>query len=566
MPPVLVDREPWTLVVIVLLTAGCGVAAVRAEHSGRRSQGSQGTRGTRAVQGARYGWLGWVLAAALVGATAYAAVQILLLDLHLPDSSSRVITVAGWASSGLLASVLLPAGFLAVALPPLPRSLPRWVLPLVAAACAEALVVAAPFGLQQARTLLDLVVGCTVGLVLALLAWWGLLRLVRPAAATGAATGGGTGARNEGRAALAAGRWGLLLPGAVAMVGDVLGLELWVPASPATGMLVPAVGAFVVGLLVLMGVGAAVRRWPGPTAGIAALALVGVGTYAIAQGAFGQTMVVVGTYGSPRDPLPVLPVGFGHNASVLGGIQGAMLLALGLWMFPSTVLPDVRRLLGRAPDPALTARVQELTETRAEAVSSAAAELRRIERDLHDGAQGRLVAIGMNLRAAEDLMGTSPQEATALITEARHASAAALEELRGLVRGICPPMLADRGLGEALRALAMDLPLPCATEIDLPEPPERLDAPVESAVYFAVAELVTNAVRHADARTVRIRAVLTDGVLRVEVTDDGAGGADPAAGSGLAGVERRLAAFDGILAVSSPPGGPTIVAMEVPCR
>jgi signal transduction histidine kinase len=124
-------------------------------------------------------------------------------------------------------------------------------------------------------------------------------------------------------------------------------------------------------------------------------------------------------------------------------------------------------------------------------------------------------------------------------------------------------VLADRGLGEAIRALAMDLPLPCETEIDLPG---RLDTPVESACYFAVAEVVTNAVRHASARSLRIRAArTTGGLLRIEVVDDGVGGADPAAGSGLAGVERRLAAFDGILAVSSPTGGPTIVVMEVPC-
>jgi signal transduction histidine kinase len=123
-------------------------------------------------------------------------------------------------------------------------------------------------------------------------------------------------------------------------------------------------------------------------------------------------------------------------------------------------------------------------------------------------------------------------------------------------------MLADRGLGEAVRALALDLPLPCETEIDLPE---RLDAPLESACYFAVAEMVTNAVRHASARGLQIRMAQADGLLRIEVVDDGVGGADPTRGSGLAGVERRLAAFDGILAVSSPPGGPTIVVMEVPC-
>jgi signal transduction histidine kinase len=168
----------------------------------------------------------------------------------------------------------------------------------------------------------------------------------------------------------------------------------------------------------------------------------------------------------------------------------------------------------------------------------------------------------MNLRGAEDLIRSNPEEAAALVVEARVASAAALEELRCLVRGICPPVLADRGLGEAVRALALDLPLPCETEIDLPE---RLDASLESACYFAVAEVVTNAVRHASAQHLRIQMTRTGAQLRIAVSDDGVGGADPARGSGLAGVERRLAALDGILAVSSPPGGPTVVVMEVPC-
>jgi signal transduction histidine kinase len=293
-----------------------------------------------------------------------------------------------------------------------------------------------------------------------------------------------------------------------------------------------------------------------------ALGLVGIGAYDSLQGVFGGSLVVVKTFGSAHWPPPGIPGDAGNHMAVLGGIQGVLLLALGLWLLPMTVLPDARRLLGRGSDPALARRLRVLTETRAEAVTSAAAELRRIERDLHDGAQGRLVAIGMNLRSAEEMFLSSPQEAAALVTEARVASAAALEELRSLVKGICPPVLADRGLGEAVRALALDLPLPCETEIDLPG---RLDTPVESACYFAVAEVVTNAVRHASARGLRIRMARTGGLLRIEVVDDGLGGADAARGSGLAGVERRLAAFDGILAISSPPGGPTIVVMEVPC-
>jgi signal transduction histidine kinase len=221
--------------------------------------------------------------------------------------------------------------------------------------------------------------------------------------------------------------------------------------------------------------------------------------------------------------------------------------------------------------------VEQLTQTRADAVDSAAAELRRVERDLHDGAQARLVALGMNLRAVERLIPTSPQAAIALVAEARETSSKALTELRDLVRGIYPPVLADRGLADAVRALALDTPIRTETDIDLPG---RLDAPVESACYFAVAEALANAVKHSSARLVQIRirhspaprssrpraaVIPAAGVLRIEVTDDGTGGADPARGTGLQGVERRLGTFDGILAVNSPPGGPTMIIMEVPC-
>jgi signal transduction histidine kinase len=356
-------------------------------------------------------------------------------------------------------------------------------------------------------------------------------------------------ARLAGADASRSARWALLLPAVVVMTGDLFGLELWQSAPPGTGI-GPAVTAYLVGLALLAAVVAGLVRWPGAAANLAVLGLVGIGAYDVAQSGFGQHLVEVRKFGSPRMPAPSLPFEMvAHHASVLGGIQGAVLLALGLWLLPRTVLADAGRLLGRGPDPALARRVRELTERRADAVSSAAAELRRIERDLHDGAQGRLVTIGMNLRVAEEMIHSDPHEAAALVVEARVASAAALEELRGLIRGMHPPMLADRGL-------------PCETEVDLPE---RLAAPLESACYFAVAEVVTNAVRHASAHGLQIRMARTDGLLRIEVVDDGVGGADPTRGTGLAGVERRLAAFDGILAVSSPPGGPTIVVMEVPC-
>jgi signal transduction histidine kinase len=220
----------------------------------------------------------------------------------------------------------------------------------------------------------------------------------------------------------------------------------------------------------------------------------------------------------------------------------------------------VRDMLERVT---LASRVEVLTQSRAEAVDSAAAELRRLERDLHDGAQARLVAIGLSLRALEKMIPVNSGAATALAVECRESSALALGELRDLVRGIYPPVLAERGLGDAVRALALDSPVNVATEIDLAGRPP---APVEAAVYFAVAEALSNVAKHADARRALARVYHRDGMLRAEVTDDGAGGADPAHGTGLAGIERRLGAFDGILAVSSPVGGPTIIVIEVPCE
>jgi signal transduction histidine kinase len=232
----------------------------------------------------------------------------------------------------------------------------------------------------------------------------------------------------------------------------------------------------------------------------------------------------------------------------------------------------------QARQDALAHRVARLTESRADAVDTQAAELRRIERDLHDGAQARLVAMGMNLGAAEALLDLHPEAARALLIEARESSAKALTELRELVRGIHPPVLADRGLGDAVRALALDSPLPVSVTADLPG---RLEPAVESAAYFAISELLTNVAKHAHAHTVRIDLWYRDRRLRVTCADDGQGGAvvGPSdavpgqvagarvrsGGSGLAGIERRIGTFDGIMAVHSPAGGPTTVTLEIPC-
>ncbi|WP_307801704.1 sensor histidine kinase [Actinomadura violacea] len=211
---------------------------------------------------------------------------------------------------------------------------------------------------------------------------------------------------------------------------------------------------------------------------------------------------------------------------------------------------------------ALAARVEQLAESRSETVDASAAELRRIERDLHDGAQARLVALSMNIGLAEEMMKHDPEMAAKLLAEARESSGTALTELRDLVRGIHPPVLAERGLDGAVRALALTLPLPVDVHVDLPG---RAEAPVESAAYFAVAEMLANVVKHSGAARAWLQIEHSGGRLIMIIGDDGTGGADPAAGSGMRGIERRLAAFDGTMAVTSPPGGPTVVTLELPC-
>jgi signal transduction histidine kinase len=221
-----------------------------------------------------------------------------------------------------------------------------------------------------------------------------------------------------------------------------------------------------------------------------------------------------------------------------------------------------RWLLAPTPAALLAQRVHRLTETRADAVDAQAAEVRRIERDLHDGAQARLVAVGMNLATVEHLLEQDPAAARRLLIQAREASATALAELRDLVRGIHPPVLSERGLVDAVRAVSLDAPLPVDVIGDLAG---RLPAPVESAAYFAICEALANATRHSGATRIGI-AIRHDGErLRATVTDDGHGGADPSRGTGLSGMTRRLGTFDGVLTVHSPRGGPTVVTMEVPC-
>jgi signal transduction histidine kinase len=206
-------------------------------------------------------------------------------------------------------------------------------------------------------------------------------------------------------------------------------------------------------------------------------------------------------------------------------------------------------------------RIEVLEATRAGAVESQETELRRIERDLHDGAQARLVALGMSLGMAEQHLDSDPEAVRQLLAEARVGAAEALDELRDLARGIHPPILADRGLEAALGALVARSPVPVSLSVDVPNRPPPA---VETAAYFTVSEALANSIKHSGAARVEIRIAAVDGTLQAEVSDDGHGGADPS-GRGLSGLRRRVAALDGTLDVSSPDGGPTIVRAELPC-
>ncbi|MQA01182.1 MAG: sensor histidine kinase [Streptosporangiales bacterium] len=261
-------------------------------------------------------------------------------------------------------------------------------------------------------------------------------------------------------------------------------------------------------------------------------------------------------------------------AELLGAAQAEVVsVALGVvilviwWQLAPTLMRGyghlARLLLGPTERARLALRVEQLAESRAETVDAQAAEIRRIERDLHDGAQARLVALGMNLGMAEELVDRDPQAARELLAEARQSSSQALAELRDLVRGIHPPVLADRGLDGAIRALALDSPLSVGTDIELPGRPS---APVESAAYFAVAESLTNAAKHSRATMAWVTVRYTEGRLVIVVGDRGRGGASVGKAGGLHGIRRRLGVFDGTMKLTSPPGGPTVVTMEVPCE
>jgi signal transduction histidine kinase len=256
-------------------------------------------------------------------------------------------------------------------------------------------------------------------------------------------------------------------------------------------------------------------------------------------------------------------IGFGPSA-VLHVVAGLLLLCAAPWLsrgVAAVQLAMARLLLEPSDRERLTARVGTLEETRAGMVAAADAERRRIERDLHDGAQQRLVALAMTLgraKAAED-----PDAARELLDEAHRESKEALVELRNLARGIHPAVLTDRGLDAAVSALAARCPVPVAVAVDLPR---RAAPAVEAIAYFVVAEALTNVARHSGATRARLEVAIEGDELVVEASDNGRGGADGAHGTGLTGLRDRVRAVDGMLMIVSPPGEGTTLRVELPCE
>jgi len=245
-------------------------------------------------------------------------------------------------------------------------------------------------------------------------------------------------------------------------------------------------------------------------------------------------------------------------------VAGIVLLAVAPQFTAGVTALDAwaaRVLLGPSRAEQLQHRVTHLTQTRTGAVDAADAERRRLERDLHDGTQQRLVALAMNLGLARVQAQTADQAHQAL-AEAHDDAKAALAELRNLVRGLHPVVLEDRGLDAALSGVAARLPIPVRLTVDLPRRPSPT---IEAVAYFVVSESLTNITKHAQASQAEVVVQRAGDRLHIIVSDDGAGGADPARGTGLAGLAKRAASVDGTFEIASPPGGPTLITVDLPC-
>ncbi|MFL6116915.1 MAG: histidine kinase [Catenulispora sp.] len=260
-----------------------------------------------------------------------------------------------------------------------------------------------------------------------------------------------------------------------------------------------------------------------------------------------------------------VPLSGWGTASTLGVLQTIVFAALTYWLVPLLARLHARicvALLSPSAAERLAQRVETLTETRAGAMDAHGAELRRIERDLHDGTQARLVAISMRLGAARESLTEDPEMVDRLLREAHEGAEEAMAELRSLIRTIYPPILADRGLAGALTALGIRSAIDNTLDIgDL----GRVPAAVEAVAYFAIAEALTNAAKHSRATRTAVRVARAGDRLSLTVTDDGIGGADQRLGTGITGIHHRVRALDGTIEVHSPVGGPTTITVSLPC-
>jgi signal transduction histidine kinase len=271
---------------------------------------------------------------------------------------------------------------------------------------------------------------------------------------------------------------------------------------------------------------------------------------------------------------PVLAI-----ASLVGRWGGLVVLSAFLFLAAPRVARNVARvdeaaaraLLGPSRGEELALRVESLARSRAEIVAATDAERRRIERDLHDGAQRRLVSLAMQLGMARTSLGDAPESVRQVIEQAHDEATEALAELRQLVRGLHPAVLDDRGLDAALSGIAANAPLPVRLRVDVAT---RCSPSIEAVAYFVVSEALTNVAKHADAGHAEVAVERAGDRLRIVVSDDGRGGATldagaaaagDGAGTGLRGLAQRAAAVDGTFAVHSPPGGPTTITVELPC-
>ena len=276
---------------------------------------------------------------------------------------------------------------------------------------------------------------------------------------------------------------------------------------------------------------------------------------------------------NPLVALTPLPLGgtikiYSWPGTLPAALIGAVSVLAGTWLARAVNAGDRRLIRGLLGPSSMAERVSELERTRSLAVEDAAAALRRVERDLHDGAQMRLAALAMNLGMAREKLGDDDDHADnatvrELIDAAHRNATDALADLRDLARGIHPPVL-DSGLASALASLAASSAIPASVTAEIDPRPAPA---IETIAYFCAAELIANATKHSYANQIKIN-IYTEraGLLRLEVSDDGIGGADAARGSGLAGLIQRVSTVDGRVHVSSPPGGPTTVAVELPLR